>query len=151
VSDRLGDLAEAAAEAAEGDGDPRWRRELELLRRLRRKALALPEELVRALATARSRSLSAWGEAREADSLRQFAPEFERLLALVRERAQALARGPEPYDSLLDDYEPGMTRSRLEPVLGELRDRLVPLVRDLAATDCQAPRLSGRRFPEPGQ
>jgi hypothetical protein len=39
----------------------------------------------------------------------------EALLALVRERAQALARGPELYDALLDEREPGMARARLEP------------------------------------
>ena len=121
-----------------------------MLRRLRRQAMALPEDLVRAFATARSRSLGAWEEARDHDDFRDFAPAFDRLLGLVRERAQALALGPEPYDALLDEYEPGMTRSRLDPVLGELRDRLVPMVRERTEADAAAP-FAGRRFAESGQ
>jgi Zn-dependent carboxypeptidase len=64
VSDRLGDLVEEVAGAAAGD--ERWEREIALLRRLRRQAMALPLDLVRAFATARSRSLGAWEEARSA-------------------------------------------------------------------------------------
>ena len=37
--------------------------------------------------------------------------------ALAFQRAQALQRGGDLYDGLLDEYEPGMTRARLEPVL----------------------------------
>ena len=148
VSDRLGDLIEEVAATAAGD--ERWEREITLLRRLRRQAMALPEDLVRAFATARSRSLGAWEEARDHDDFRDFAPAFDRLLGLVRERAQALALGPEPYDALLDEYEPGMTRSRLDPVLGELRDRLVPMVRERTEADAAAP-FAGRRFAESGQ
>ena len=34
---------------------------------------------------------------------------------------------------LLDDFEPGMTTARLQPLLGELVDELVPLVADVAS------------------
>jgi carboxypeptidase Taq len=147
VSDRLGDLVEEVA--AQSEGNERLGRELFLLRRLRRHALALPEDLVRHFANAKSQSLGAWEEARKKDDYAIFAPAFDRLLALLRERAHALAAGSEPYDALLDEHEPGMTRARLDPVLDEVRNALVPLVR---AAEPRAGRLRGtHRFAEAGQ
>jgi len=147
VSDRLGDLVEEIA--AQSEGNERHARELALLRRLRRQALALPQDLVRQYANAKSLSLGAWEEAHAKDAYALFAPSFDRLVALVRERAQALAGAGEPYDALLDEHEPGMSRSRLDPVLDEVANALVPLVRGANAS--AAGVLRGRRFPEAGQ
>jgi carboxypeptidase Taq len=147
VSDRLGDLVEEVA--AQSEGNERLSRELTLLRRLRCHALALPQDLVRQFANAKSRSLGAWEDARAKDAYELFAPSFDRLLALVRERAQALAGAGEPYDALLDEHELGMGRSRLDPLLDEVRNALVPLVRD--ANACPARLLRGHRFVEAGQ
>ena len=147
VSDRLGDLVEEVA--AQSEGNERLSRELALLRRLRRHALALPQDLVRQFANAKSQSLGAWEEARAKDAYELFAPSFDRLLALVRERAHALAGAGEPYDALLDEHEPGMSRSRLDPVLDEVRNALVPLVREANASSGRL--LRGHKFVEAGQ
>jgi len=147
ASDLLGDLVEDVA--AQSDGNERLARELFLLRRSRRQALALPEDLVRHFAHARSQALGAWEEARKTSDYALFAPSFERLVALVRERAKALAGGGDPYDALLDEHEPGMSRARLDPVLEEARNALVPLVR--AADPASDGVLHGRKFAEAGQ
>lgn len=150
AADDLGDLVEEVAQQREDD--ERWTRELTLLRRLRRMALAVPEELVRDLAKAKSRSLGAWEDAYAQNDYSLFAPAFERLLTLIRERAVTLARGDDPYNSLLDDHEPGMSRSRLDPVLADLKLKLVPLVEEWsAATAARTDLLKGRRFAEAGQ
>ena len=96
-SDRLGDLMEEVAQ--QSDNDATLQRELALLRRLRRQALALPEDLVRSFATAKSQSLGAWEEARAKNDFALFAPAFERLIQLSRERASALDPAS-PYDAL---------------------------------------------------
>jgi len=147
ASDLLGDLVEDVA--AQSDGNERLARELFLLRRSRRQALALPEDLVRHFAHARSQALGAWEEARKTSDYALFAPSFERLVALVRERAQALAGPGDPYDALLDEHEPGMSRARLDPVLEEVRNALVPLVR--AANPPFDGVLHGRKFAEAEQ
>jgi carboxypeptidase Taq len=150
VSDQLGDLLEEVADQTESN--ERWLRELALLRRLRRNALALPQDLVRQFANAKSRALGCWEEARTRNDFKLFAPAFGQLLALVRERAQGLAAGRELYDALLDEHEHGMTRSRLDPVLGELRNRLVPLVQQASEESASsAGLLDGRHFAVPAQ
>jgi carboxypeptidase Taq len=71
------------------------------------------------------------------------------LLGLLRNKAAALALGADPYDALLDEYEQGMTRARLDPLLGDIRTRLVPLVREAsAATAANLSLLRGRKFAE---
>lgn len=150
ISDRLGDLVGAAKPASESD--PRLARELVLLQRARRQAYAVPEALVRKLAEARSIAHAAWDEARKENEYKIFARPFGTLLGLVRERAQALAKDGEPYDALLDEWEPGMTTSRLAPILKELRERLVPIVaRAGEATARFAGTMQGRKFAAAGQ
>ena len=147
VSDRFGDLVEEVA--AQSEGSERLARELFLLRRMRRQAFALPQDLVRQFANARSQALGAWEEARAKNSYAIFVPAFEPLVALVRERASALPSPGEPYDALLDEHEPGMSRSVLDPVLDEVRKALVPLVRGARPASDGVPR--GRKFAEAGQ
>ncbi|MCC6919869.1 MAG: hypothetical protein IT548_11740 [Alphaproteobacteria bacterium] len=131
TADSFGDLIE---EAALGDnGDAGWARQIELLRDLRAGELTLEEDLVRAYAQARSASQAAWEEAREANDFGVFAPAFGEVLKLSRAWAAASDHDRDAYDVLMDEHEPGMTRARLDPVLAELRERLVPLVREAEA------------------
>ncbi|MFO1187301.1 MAG: carboxypeptidase M32 [Alphaproteobacteria bacterium] len=148
VSEELGDLAEDVA--LKFPDDPAWRRELALLHRLRNNSLALPEELVRTFAAARSAALGAWEAARMKNDYVVFAGPFEQLLGLVRERASALAANGEPYDGLFNEHEPGITRARLEPVFAELRERLTPMVQKVGSVPGASP-LAGRKFAEAGQ
>lgn len=150
VSERLGDLIEEVA--LDCENDERWPREITLLRRLRRHSMALPEDLVRHFANAKSQSLGAWEEARARDDFGVFARPFDRLLSLLRERASALAKSGDMYDALLDEFEHGMTRARLDPVLDEVKSRLVPLVREASKAGAGAASLlGGRHFPESAQ
>ncbi len=146
TSDHLGDLIEEVALAHEGD--ERWRREIELLRDLRASDLALPADLVRAYAGARARATAAWEDAREADDFKLLAPALGELVALARETSKTIDPDVDPYDILLDEYEPGMTRARLEPVLNTLRDRLVPMVKDATRKTASWPDTITRAVPE---
>jgi carboxypeptidase Taq len=145
-ADELGDLIEETAAQARDGG--LLAAELTRLRRQRHLALALPDQLVRAFAQARSHTLARWEQARKEDDFGLFAPAFLRLLGLVRERAQALQRSDQLYDGLLDEHEPGMTCARLDPILLALRTRLPPLCASLAErTRRDLERLPGGHFP----
>ncbi len=146
TSDHLGDLIEEVAVTREGD--ERWRREIELLRDLRASDLALPNDLVRAYAAARSRTTAAWEDAREADDFKLLAPALGELVALARESSKTIDPDADPYDILLDEYEPGMTRARLEPVLNALRKRLVPMVQESTRKTASWPDSITRAVPD---
>ena len=51
-----------------------------------------------------------------------------RVVALKRRQAEAIGVGDEPYDALLDEFEPGARAAELEPVFADLRERLAPIV-----------------------
>jgi carboxypeptidase Taq len=123
-------LAEAVAEVAAGalPGDEWEAQAREAQRRIRR-ATALPRRLAEELAEAASAGLAAWQEARRRCDYAPFAAPLARLLALKREQAACLAGDGDPYDALLDEYEPGATTKDLLPLFAALRGRLVPLVR----------------------
>jgi carboxypeptidase Taq len=148
-ADELGDLVERVA--LDPSCDTLARTELERLRRHRRIALALPDQLVRKFAETRSRCLASWEMALREDDFSLFAGPFAEVLTLVRERAHALKRSNDLYDPLLDEYEPGMTRDRLEPVLDTVGARLKPLVAELSDATSAAPSLPAAHFPEAQQ
>jgi carboxypeptidase Taq len=148
TSDKVGDLIETVAVLHEND--PRWRREIDLLRDERDYALQVPEDLLRELTVATSAALTSWEEARENGGFTRFAPDLANVVRLTRECAQALADGGDIYDPLLDENEPGMTRARLGPVLKDMRERLVPLVQQASELTRDNP-FAGRKFPANAQ
>ena len=58
----------------------------------------------------------------------------------------------EPYDALLDDYEPGETAAALAPLLGELRDALIKLLAAIQGSSRRPDRaILHRHFPKADQ
>ncbi len=121
-----GAVDEVAAAAAPGEA---WEAQAREARRRIRRATAVPRRLAEELAEAASAGLAAWQEARRRCDFGLFAPALSRLLGLKREQAACLAGGGNPYDALLDEFEPGATEAELVPLFATLRARLVPLVR----------------------
>jgi carboxypeptidase Taq len=135
------------AEAASESLDDAQRASLREARRDRDRAVRVPADLVRALAMAEAEGFEAWQKARPANDWASFRPLLERIVSLKHQQADAIGHGGERYDALLDAFEPGMRLVRLEPLLHELRDGLVPLVAEIA--DKPMPDLSflARDFP----
>lgn len=109
-------------------------------RRSRDKATKLPEAFVRAMAQQRSTTNQAWEHARETKRFEDYRPALEELMRLKVEEADLLKGDGTRYDALLDDFEPGMRLERLDPLLGSLRDRLVPFAQTLL--DAPAPDVA---------
>ena len=121
----------ALAQAALGEDLNAWQRtNAELIRRDWRKARALPGDLVVALSKATSACEQAWRPARAENDWAAVTDKLETVLALTRQKAQALADalGCAPYDALLDDYQPGLSRAEVDPLFGHLRDVLPALI-----------------------
>lgn len=80
-----------------------------------------------------SRSESAWEEAREKADFSLFQPYLEQIVDYTRKFIEYWGYEGEKYNTLLDMYEPGMTVDVLDRVFGELRESIVPLVKEIAA------------------
>ena len=155
----MGDLLDAAAEeAAAGAGglaEPWARANLDEMRRLWRHAASVPADLVEAMSKAAHATEMVWREARAANDWPRLRPHFENLLGLVRQQAAAKADafGLDPYDALLDQYEPGGRAARIDAIFAELAGFLPDLLgRVLEAQGRRpAPRLPAGPFPVPAQ
>jgi carboxypeptidase Taq len=137
VSDELGSMLDAAT--TELDGAPDDSFEASLVRVARRdweKARRVPAELAAEIARTTSISEHAWADARERSDFGAFLPHLERVIELQRRYIDCFEVG-HPYDALLDEYEPGMKTAELAEVLGRLREGLVPLVEEIAASDAE--------------
>ena len=97
----------------------------------RARASRVPEDLVRALAEASSHGVATWSRARPADDVDAWIEAITPLIALTRQQATALADGGDPYDALLDLYEPGTTYAMVAPLFDALAARVRPLVEAL--------------------
>jgi carboxypeptidase Taq len=108
----------------------------------------LPDELVEELARVTTRAQQVWQEARQANDFAAFQPWLEKIVALLREKAQAIGYKTVPYDALLDEYEPGATTAEITTLFAALRADLVPLVSAIAASGRRPQRdLLQRDYP----
>jgi carboxypeptidase Taq len=94
----------------------------------------LPQALVEELAKLSVLGQQLWVEARKANDFERFRPLLERTIELKRQEAAAIGYGDQPYDALLDEFEPGAKTAEVATVLRGLREQLVPLVGAIAAS-----------------
>ncbi|MHC0052811.1 carboxypeptidase M32 [Actibacterium sp. D379-3] len=120
------------------------------IRRSYARATRLPETLAAELARVTSRAQGIWAEARAADDVAHFLPTLERVVALKREEAAALADGGDLYDALMDDYEPGATAAETGAMFDRMRPRLVMLRERIMGSGHVPAPLTGD-FAEAGQ
>ncbi len=128
IGELLGELTAAGLGKADSPRDVNvreWKRDYD-------HKCKLPEDLVSELSKTTSFAQSVWGEARAKNDFASFRPWLEKIVALKRRQADCLGWESEPYDALLDEYEPGAKTAEVAKVLGDLRDRLVPLVKAIA-------------------
>ncbi len=99
------------------------------IRREYDKQVKLPKELVEEMARITSLAQGVWAEAREKSDFSLFEPKLKEVIDLKKRQAEAYGYDTEPYDALIDDYEPYATVTTISEVFAKLRAELVPLVR----------------------
>ena len=131
-------IGEALEElASNGTLDEDQRASVRVLARDYEKAIRVPEELVRELAEATGLANGLWVQARSEDDFSIFQPILERIVGLKKQEADALGFEDEPYDALLDNYEPGMKTAEIaamfEQLVAGLRQMAEPVVEAMGA------------------
>jgi len=83
----------------------------------------LPSEFVERQTRARMRSEQLWRDLRPKSDWAGFLPALEGVVALMREEAErrAAVLGLEPYDALMEQYDPGNRAADIAPVFAELK------------------------------
>ncbi len=125
----------SAAEKEKGNLEYVDQREIYLTRKWYDESTKVPEKLVAALAKQRAIAVDTWKKAKAAKDWKMFEPELQKTVELSIERAEVLkeVKGTSTiYDTLIDDFERGMTADEISRVFKELRDGLVPLTQKCA-------------------
>ena len=152
VKPELGELLEELAGFEEEYGHDSF--EASLVRVARRdydKAVRVPSELRAALTRAGSFGYRAWLQAREQEDYTIMLPHLEQNLELRREYVACFEPQGDPYDVLLDDYEPGMTAAEVEAIFGRLKAALVPLIHAVGEAGSVDDSCLHGRFPRDAQ
>ena len=122
------------------------------LRRDYERYVRLPRKLVQDLARTTAMAQRAWSSARETADFARFRPHLERIVELKRAEAQCLGYAGEPYDALIEDYEPGITSAIVGRLYDALRRELVPLAARIAEAGPRADTgVLRRAVPRDGQ
>ncbi len=109
----------------------------------------VPASLAAELAKTTSLAHRTWAQARADEDVASFLPILQKVVDLRKQEAAAVAGDADPYDALLDDYEPGATGVSLSAMFDALRPRLVAL--RAAILDRPAPQKLSGTFDEAAQ
>jgi len=87
------------------------------------KAGCLPTDLVQRSQLAFIRCEQAWRTLRAENNWREFAPLLSENIAFVKEIAQIKSSvlGVSPYDSLIDQFSPGLSQAVIDPIFNQLK------------------------------
>ncbi|MEJ6783520.1 carboxypeptidase M32 [Aminobacter sp. Piv2-1] len=95
----------------------------------------LPSEFVERFTAARLRSEQLWRDLRAKNDWAGFEPALEGVVTLVREEAalRSDALGLDPYDALMEQYDPGNRTADITPVFADLKGFLKDFVPEALA------------------
>lgn len=99
------------------------------------KARKIPSTFVEEMAKTTTLAYQAWEQAREKNSFSIFQPHLEKIVALEKQYAGFIALPGPAYNSLLDEYEEGMTVDSLKHEFNYLKPRLTSLLEKITASD----------------
>lgn len=101
------------------------------------RSVKIPPKLYQEYVVLASQSESKWEEAKGNNDYASFQPYLEKVISYSNQFIDLWGAKATRYDTLLDQYEPGMTVAELDRVFGGLRKQLVPLASAIANSEHQ--------------
>ena len=94
----------------------------------------LPEGFVKELSKTKTLATMHWREARKKNNFKRFEPYLKKIVELKKQESNFIELKGHPYNSLLDEFEEGMTTEKLKPIFNKLKKDLVPLHKKIEKT-----------------
>jgi carboxypeptidase Taq len=149
TSDEVGKLLdELKAEFAGADPDSDEAAYVRTAARDYEKAVRVPSEFVAEQAIVTTRAFEAWAEARSKSDFSIFRPHLEKVVELVKKYITFFPPADHPYDTLLDDYEPGMKTADVQAIFDGMRPKQVELIRAITTRPQVNDSFLHRKFNE---
>ncbi len=112
------------------------------------KAVRVPAEFVAEQAMVTSGAFQAWTQARAQSDFGIFLPHLQKVLDLARRYVSFFPPADHPYDTLLDDYEPGMKTAEVRAIFESLRPKQVALIKAIAERPQINDKFLSRKYNE---
>ena len=117
------------------------------IRRAYNRARKLPASLVEEMTRISVIAQAAWVEAKTKSQFSIFEPWLDKTLHLKRQEASCVGYTVNPYDALLDEYEPDETSAGVQSVFDSFRQPLVELIGAIGDSPRKPVELLERKFP----
>lgn len=108
--------------------DEKMRREITEYQRQSEYIKSIPQEEYVAFSVLLHEAASVWKRAKNENDYASFAPYLQKIFDTNKKFALYYKPENDPYDTLLDSYERGLTREKCDAFFGKLRESIVPLV-----------------------
>ena len=108
-----------------------------------RKEKAVPPKEFQAFRALVSESQVVWETAREKRDYEMMQPYYEKVFDYQRRLCDWYGYEKHPYDALLDDYEKGATVEMLDGFFAALREKIVPLLKEIVKQGKQPKEITG--------
>jgi carboxypeptidase Taq len=93
----------------------------------------VPAEFIVQQAIVTTAAFEAWVEAKGKSDYSIFQPHLEKVMDLVHKYVSFFPPADHPYDTLLDDYEPGMKTADVTKIFDDLRPQQVKLIKAISS------------------
>ncbi len=133
TSDEMGVLLEDLKE--DENLDAKEKRNIKLTKKSYDRNTKLPKSFVQEMSGAISESYFAWHKAKDENNFAHYAPKLERLIEFKKKQISYLGVEDHPYDTLLDEYEPEAKTADLEVLFKEVKENLVPFVKQISEAE----------------
>jgi len=99
------------------------------------KSRKVPSEFVERMSKTTAIAYTVWQEAREKDKFLLFAPHLEKIVELEKEYCTFINLPGPAYNSLLDEYEEGMTVETLKKEFAYLKPQITEILEKITSSD----------------
>ena len=141
TSDQMGDYLEKLGQVS-ADLDEVTRKSVREMQREYDLYRKIPEDRFHEFVVLASKSESVWEDAKRTSNFSLFQPYLEKIVDFTREFVEYWGYTDSKYDTLLDQYEQGMTVKQIDPIFTALRAETITLL--------QAIQNAGQRVSEEG-
>ena len=133
TSEEIGNLLnDLKAEFADADPDSDEARYLKVASKDYDQATKVPTEYVAKFAKLTAHGHESWAKAREASDFSIFQTDLEEIVEMRKEYVSFFPPADHPYDTLLDEFEPGMKTAEVQEIFGVMRVKQVELLKAIA-------------------
>ena len=109
------------------DLEDKDKRNIEVFTKEYKKMTCIPVEEVMEYMQLRAQTEPIWIKAKQENDYKLFAPYLEKLIAFQKKFAKYIDPDAKPYNTMLDDYQEGLTMDTLDEYFAEVEKSIVPL------------------------